>query len=86
MNITTEEFRSDPTRVTAVARLEPVHVTDGGREILVVLAAEEYGRLREKETRALRIAELPADRVRAMLAADLSHLPDDPDEDAAWRF
>lgn len=86
MHITTEEFRSDPSRVTTAARREPVHVTDGGREILVVLAAEEYGRLRAKETRALRIAELPADRVRAMLAADLTHLPSDPDEDAAWRF
>lgn len=86
MRVTAEEFARDLDRVTMAARREPVRITDDGREDLILAAAAEYDRLKEKETRAVRIGELPADRVRAMLAADLGHLPDDPEEDAAWGF
>lgn len=85
MRVTAEEFARDLDRVTVAARREPVRITDDGREGLILLAAE-YDRLKEKETGAVQIGELPADRVRAMLAADLGHLRDDPEEDAAWGF
>lgn len=86
MRVTAEEFARDIERVTVAARHEPVRITDDGREGLILVAAAEYDRLREREARAVRVGELPADRVRAMLATDLGHLPDDPDEDSAWAF
>jgi PHD/YefM family antitoxin component YafN of YafNO toxin-antitoxin module len=86
MRVTAEELGLDLDRLAATVRREPVHIS--GREAgdFVLIAADEYRRLKERETRALRIAELPADRIRAMLEADLGHLRDDPDEDGAWRL
>jgi len=63
-----------------MARREPVMITRHGRPSLVLLAAEDYERLRvieERSTKAIRTADLPTETIDAMKAADLSHLPSD---------
>lgn len=63
-----------------IARREPVLVTRHGRPSLVLLAAEDYRRLREIEarsTRSVRTVDLPRETIEAMEAADLGHLPSD---------
>lgn len=71
----------EPTRVTASqfqqafgalsdkARHEPVIVTKHGRDSLVVMAAEEWERLRRRDRRAGLTAELPEEWVAAVRRA-----------------
>jgi prevent-host-death family protein len=76
--ISASEFQKRVGEFSDMARREPVTVTRHGRPSLVVLAAEDYERLRQIEQRAtqgVRGAELPA--VEAVKTADLSHLPPD---------
>jgi prevent-host-death family protein len=77
--INASEFQKRVDEFSDVARREPVTVTRHGRPTLVLLAAEEYDRLREVEdraTKAVRTADLPASTIEAIRKADLSHLPE----------
>jgi prevent-host-death family protein len=77
--ITASEFQKRVGEFSDIARREPVTVTRHGRASLVLLAAEDYDRLKQIEqrsTRALRVADLPPETVEAIRSADLSHLPD----------
>jgi prevent-host-death family protein len=63
-----------------LARREPVMITRHGRPSLVLLAAEDYERLRlieARSTKAIKTADLPDETVEAMMGADHSHLPAD---------
>lgn len=80
----------EPTRVTASqfqqsfgalsdkARHEPVMITKHGRDSLVLMAAEEWERLRRRDRRVGLTAELPeewAEAVRrAKVADEFAHL------------
>ena len=79
------KFDMDATRVTASefqqafgalsdkARREPVVITKHGRDSLVVMAAEEWERLRRRDRRVGLTAELPeewAEAVREAKVAD----------------
>jgi prevent-host-death family protein len=74
------DFQKRLGEFTDLARREPVMITRHGRPSLVLLAAEDYERLKvieERSTKAIRTADLPAETIEAMGAADLSHLPSD---------
>jgi prevent-host-death family protein len=76
--INASEFQRRVGEFSDLARREPVTVTRHGRPSLVLIAAEEYERLREVEdraTKAVRTANLPMSTIDAMMKADLSHLP-----------
>jgi len=74
------EFQKRPGEYSDIARREPVTVTRHGRPSLVLLAAEDYARLRqieERTTKAMRVADLPEETIAAIRDANLSHLPSD---------
>ncbi len=74
------EFQKRLGEYSDMARREPVTVTRHGRPALVLLAAEDYQRLKrieERATRAIRTVDLPDETVEAMLTASLDHLPQD---------
>jgi prevent-host-death family protein len=74
------EFQRRFGEFSEIARREPVTITRHGRPSLVVLAAEDYNRLREvaeHTTRALKTVDLPDETIEALRTADLSHLPPD---------
>jgi len=74
------DFQKRLGEFTDLARREPVMITRHGRPSLVLLAAEDYARLKvieERSTKAVRTADLPAETIDAMKTADLSHLPSD---------
>ena len=79
MPITTaSEFQKRVGEFSDLARREPVTVTRHGRPSLVLLAAEDYERLKQIEaraTRAIKVAELPPETIETLRDADLSHLP-----------
>jgi prevent-host-death family protein len=74
------DFQKRLGEFTDLARREPVMITRHGRPSLVLLAAEDYERLKvieERSTKAIRTADLPNETIDAMKTADLSHLPPD---------
>jgi prevent-host-death family protein len=74
------DFQKRLGEFTDLARREPVMITRHGRPSLVLLAAEDYERLKmieERSTKAIRTADLPTETIDAMKSADLSHLPSD---------
>ena len=78
--INASEFQKRVGEFSDIARREPVTVTRHGRPSLVLLAAEDYQRLRQIEqraTRAIRVPDLPPETAEAIRSADLSHLPSD---------
>lgn len=77
---TATDFQKRVGEFADIARREPVTVTRHGRPSLVLLAAEDYRRLKEIEarsTRAVRTVDLAPETIEAMEASDLSHLPAD---------
>jgi prevent-host-death family protein len=78
--INASEFQKRVGEFSDIARREPVTVTRHGRPSLVLMSAEDYERLRQIEqrmTKAVRVADLSAETIEAIRAADLSHLPSD---------
>jgi len=76
--ISASDFQKRVGEFSDVARREPVTVTRHGRPSLVLLAAEDYERLRQIEqhaTRAIKVSKLPKRTIKAMKTAKLSHLP-----------
>lgn len=76
--VNASEFQKHLGEFSSIARREPVTITRHGRASLVLLAAEDYERLRTIEahsTKAIRTTDLPRGTIEAMRVADLSHLP-----------
>jgi prevent-host-death family protein len=74
------EFQKRLGEFSSLARREPVTITRHGRPTLVLLAAEDYQRLKrieERSTQVFRTVDLPRETFEAMRKADLSHLPED---------
>jgi prevent-host-death family protein len=74
------EFQKRLGEFSSIARREPVTITRHGRASLVLLAAEDFARLKQLEarsTRAFRTVDLPDETIEAMRTADLSHLPEE---------
>jgi prevent-host-death family protein len=71
--VTSKEALRHWKEVTDKALREPVVITAHGRPRHVLLAYEDYERLRDQERQAHRTTELPADLAEAILA-DLGNL------------
>ena len=74
------DFQKRVGEFSDIARREPVTVTRHGRASLVLIAAEDYHRLKqieERSTKVMKLWELPEEIIAAMKNADLSHLPPD---------
>ena len=74
------DFQKRVGEFSDIARREPVTVTRHGRPSLVLLAAEDYERLKQIEqhaTKAIKISKLSKQTIKAMRVAKLAHLPAD---------
>lgn len=69
ISVTSAEFQKSFGRYREVAQREPVAITSYGRDSLVLLSAEEYRRLKQRDRRALHPWELDEDAVAALEAA-----------------
>ena len=56
--VTASEFRHDFGALTDKARREPVVITKRGRDSIVVMSAEEWNRLKQRDRRVGSTAEL----------------------------
>jgi prevent-host-death family protein len=69
--VTSADFQKSFGRYREQALREPVVITNHGRESLVLLAAEEYHRLKRLDRRSLFAWELDNDTLRAIEEADI---------------
>jgi prevent-host-death family protein len=61
--VTAGEFTREFGRFRALARREAVVVTHHGRDDVVLIAADDYARLRRYEQRAFHVSQLPKEVV-----------------------
>lgn len=71
MRMTTGELKRRLEEIEGIATKEPIFVVSGGRESLVILSAEEYGRLRRRDRRVLRAGELSEAEIDYISNAEL---------------
>ena len=72
MRVTAAEFIQGYGVLTNRALQEPVTITEGGQDRLVLVSAEEYQRLRRRDRRALRAEELSEADLAAIAASEMS--------------
>ncbi len=61
--VTSGEFTREFGRYRALAQREALIITNHGRDDLVLLAVEDYARLRRYEQKALHVSQLPREIV-----------------------
>ncbi len=66
ISVSAGEFRKSYGRISEAALREPVTITSHGRERLVLLSADEYRRLKEKDRQALYPWELDDGDLKAL--------------------
>lgn len=86
MRVTTAEFIKNYGSLADKALVEPVTITKNGRDRLVVVSAEEYGRLARRDRRVVQPEDLTDEQAaliaKAEVPAEHAHL----DAEAAdWR-
>lgn len=64
--VTSGEFTREFGRYRALAHREPVIITNHGRDDVVLLAAEDYARLRRYEQKAFHVSHLPRDVIHEL--------------------
>ncbi len=78
MRVTSAEFIQGCGTIADRALTEPVTITEGGHDRLVLLSADEYARLRRRDRRVVRVDDLTnaeAELVaRAEVPAEYAHL------------
>ena len=67
--VSSTEFQKKVGLYQDMALTEPLTVTRNGRERIVVLAAEEYHRLKRRDREVLRVEEMSARDLKAIAAA-----------------
>jgi prevent-host-death family protein len=66
VRVTSGDFLKSYGRIVETALREPVSITSHGRERLVLLAADEYRRLKDQDRRPVYPWELSDDALRAL--------------------
>ena len=86
MRVTTAEFIKNYGSLADRALTEPVTITKNGRDRLVVVSVEEYGRLARRDRRVLRPEELTEEQAALIAKAEVpaEHTPLDA-EVSDWR-
>jgi prevent-host-death family protein len=76
--VTASEFQQAFGALSDKARRQPVVITRHGRDSLVVMAAEEWERLKRRDRRVGLAADLPAEWVEAVRHARVPEKPSRP--------
>ena len=71
IRVTASEFQKTFGAMSDTALREPVTITKQGRDHLVVMAAEEYQRLRRRDRRVHVIEDMPQEWIDAVAAAKM---------------
>ena len=71
MRVTSAEFIKAYGSLADRALIEPVTITRNGRDRLVLLSAEEYARLIQRDRKVLRVAELSEAEVALIARAEV---------------
>jgi PHD/YefM family antitoxin component YafN of YafNO toxin-antitoxin module len=71
MRVTTAEFLKNYGTLADKALIEPVTITKNGRDRLVVVSAEEYGRLARRDRRIVLPENLTEDQVALIAKAEV---------------
>ena len=71
MSITSAQFQKAFGRYREAALREPLMITNHGRESLVLLSAEEYRRLKQRDRVVMRVEDLDEETVRAIMDAEI---------------
>ncbi len=69
LSVTAAELQRNYGRYQDEALKQPLSITRNGRERLVVLAVEEYERLRRRDRQVLGLSDFTADDIAALEAA-----------------
>ena len=69
--VSSAEFQREFGRYRSIAHREPVTITAHGRDDVVLLAADEYRRLRSLERLAMHVSELSDDELAALEAVEV---------------
>jgi prevent-host-death family protein len=69
LTVSAAEFQRNFGRYQDEALKQPLSISRNGRERLVVLAVEEYERLRRRDRQVLGLADFTADDIAALEAA-----------------
>jgi PHD/YefM family antitoxin component YafN of YafNO toxin-antitoxin module len=81
MKITTAEFIKNYGTLADKALTEPVTITKNGRDRLVLLAAEEYARLKRRDRRVVRLEDFTDEEMKLIAKAEtpteFAHLDDE---------
>lgn len=81
MKVTTADFIKNYGRLADKALSEPVTITKNGHDRLVVMAVEEYERLKRRDRRVIRVGELSEEEIALIAEAEVpvehAHLDDE---------
>jgi prevent-host-death family protein len=81
MNVTTADFIKNCGALMDRTLSEPVTITKNGRDLLVMLSAEEYARLKRRDRRVVRLEEFTEEEMALIaqvpVSAGRSHLDDE---------
>jgi prevent-host-death family protein len=81
MKITISDFIKNCDALMDKALSEPVTITKNGRDLLVMLSAEEYARLKRRDRRVVRLEEFTEEEIalitQVAVSAGRSHLDDE---------
>ena len=70
LSVSSSDFLKAYGRISETALREPVSITSHGRERLVLLSADEYRRLKQKDRTALYPWELDEDDIHALATSE----------------
>jgi hypothetical protein len=81
MKISTAEFIKNYGSLADKALTEPVTITKNGRDRLVLLAAEEYARLKRRDRRVVRLEDFTDEEMKMIAKSEtpteFAHLDDE---------
>ena len=81
MRVSAAEFIKNYEKFSGRALAEPVTITDGGRDRLVVMSVDEYERLRKRDRRVVTAGELTEEERKLIATAEVpaahAHLDDE---------
>lgn len=72
MNVPAAEFQRNIGLYQDKALSEPVFVTRNGRERTVLISVEEYRRLKRRDRQVLRVEELSAHEIEAIVGTEMA--------------
>ena len=67
--VSTADFIKNYGQLADQALTEPITITKNGRDRLVILSVEEYGRLKRRDRKVYRAEDIPGDLLAAIAAA-----------------